>query len=117
MLVMHLDLCCPLCFFVMLRRPPRSTRTDTLFPYTTLFRSPLPDEPSRFDRHTNMLRGQLAGSSGSKHDISSVPALKPSATYSPGVLPLALTALPTSSGLVFNCGADGSQPMRSARAL
>src|SRR3546814_2608457 len=25
----------------MLRRPPRSTRTDTLFPYTTLFRSPL----------------------------------------------------------------------------
>src|SRR3546814_12254136 len=27
-------------FFVMIRRPPRSTRTDTLFPYTTLFRSP-----------------------------------------------------------------------------
>src|SRR3546814_5662106 len=26
----------------MIRRPPRSTRTDTLFPYTTLFRSPLP---------------------------------------------------------------------------
>src|SRR3546814_18562962 len=26
-------------FFVMLRRPPRSTRTYTLFPYTTLFRS------------------------------------------------------------------------------
>src|SRR3546814_11978968 len=30
-------LCC--CFFLMIRRPPRSTRTDTLFPYTTLFRS------------------------------------------------------------------------------
>src|SRR3546814_8495756 len=27
------------CFFLMRRRPPRSTRTDTLFPYTTLFRS------------------------------------------------------------------------------
>src|SRR3546814_12229511 len=26
-------------FFLMLQRPPRSTRTDTLFPYTTLFRS------------------------------------------------------------------------------
>src|SRR3546814_7402057 len=26
-------------FFLMRRRPPRSTRTDTLFPYTTLFRS------------------------------------------------------------------------------
>src|SRR3546814_12085963 len=29
-------------FFLMIRRPPRSTRTDTLFPYTTLFRS-MPD--------------------------------------------------------------------------
>src|SRR3546814_21168944 len=29
-------------FFLMRRRPPRSTRTDTLFPYTTLFRSPRP---------------------------------------------------------------------------
>src|SRR3546814_11051251 len=28
-------------FFLMIRRPPRSTRTDTLFPYTTLFRSQL----------------------------------------------------------------------------
>src|SRR3546814_12338681 len=27
------------CFFLMIRRPPRSTRTDTLFPYTTRFRS------------------------------------------------------------------------------
>src|SRR3546814_13048352 len=31
-------------FCLMIRRPPRSTRTDTLFPYTTLFRS------QRFDR-------------------------------------------------------------------
>src|SRR3546814_2653019 len=29
----------------MIRRPPRSTRTDTLFPYTTLFRSHLPPLP------------------------------------------------------------------------
>src|SRR3546814_20462057 len=27
----------------MIRRPPRSTRTDTLFPYTTLFRSQMPE--------------------------------------------------------------------------
>src|SRR3546814_4993210 len=35
------SLCCWMCafFFLMIRRPPRSTRTDTLFPYTTLFRS------------------------------------------------------------------------------
>src|SRR6056297_3995438 len=37
-------------FFLMIRRPPRSTRTDTLFPYTTLFRSARtgsPPEPAR----------------------------------------------------------------------
>src|SRR3546814_6579233 len=32
-------LVCSVFFFLMIRRPPRSTRTDTLFPYTTLFRS------------------------------------------------------------------------------
>src|SRR3546814_2916744 len=32
-------LSCIVFFFLMIRRPPRSTRTDTLFPYTTLFRS------------------------------------------------------------------------------
>src|SRR3546814_5289235 len=38
----------------MIRRPPRSTRTDTLFPYTTLFRSVLADQ-HRLDRS---IRGQ-----------------------------------------------------------
>src|SRR3546814_15987130 len=37
-------------FFVMIRRPPRSTRTDTLCPYTTLFRSR--------DRRGDVLAGQ-----------------------------------------------------------
>src|SRR3546814_10222639 len=32
-------------FFLMIRRPPRSTRTDTLFPYTTLFRSKCSSSP------------------------------------------------------------------------
>src|SRR3546814_6455520 len=32
-------------FYLMIRRPPRSTRTDTLFPYTTLFRSAVPNLP------------------------------------------------------------------------
>src|SRR3546814_6920320 len=41
-----------LIFFLMIRRPPRSTRTDTLFPYTTLFRSTGPDRsaPARSRR-------------------------------------------------------------------
>src|SRR3546814_16513077 len=33
----------------MIRRPPRSTRTDTLFPYTTLFRSALDEHSRKFD--------------------------------------------------------------------
>src|SRR3546814_7683086 len=33
------EVCVLFFFFLMIRRPPRSTRTDTLFPYTTLFRS------------------------------------------------------------------------------
>src|SRR3546814_4226415 len=32
----------------MIRRPPRSTRTDTLFPYTTLFRSPVSQPRTEF---------------------------------------------------------------------
>src|SRR3546814_10311027 len=38
-------------FFLMIRRPPRSTRTDTLFPYTTLFRSD-PGPPRRVHGRT-----------------------------------------------------------------
>src|SRR3546814_6706504 len=34
-------------FCLMIRRPPRSTRTDTLFPYTTLFRSDRPEHDRR----------------------------------------------------------------------
>src|SRR3546814_12034900 len=36
---MSTSICTVLFFFLIIRRPPRSTRTDTLFPYTTLFRS------------------------------------------------------------------------------
>src|SRR3546814_12713042 len=36
-------------FCLMIRRPPRSTRTDTRFPYTTLFRSLRRHDPDRFE--------------------------------------------------------------------
>src|SRR3546814_2524100 len=39
-------------FFLMIRRPPRSTRTDTLFPYTTLFRSQSYRRRGRRDQET-----------------------------------------------------------------
>src|SRR3546814_6496778 len=51
----------------MIRRPPRSTRTDTLFPYTTLFRS-LVDHAIKQDceeRH-----GELAGNCCRGHSLS-----------------------------------------------
>src|SRR3546814_20087680 len=47
-------------FFLMIRRPPRSTRTDTLFPYTTLFRSSLLEQQSRAASITAQLSGESA---------------------------------------------------------
>src|SRR3546814_7233360 len=43
-------------FFLMIRRPPRSTRTDTLFPYTTLFRSETAREGVEFEIGQLMIR-------------------------------------------------------------
>src|SRR3546814_2186763 len=45
-------------FFLMIRRPPRSTRTDTLFPYTTLFRSRL-DQSRRPDSSAHRIGNAL----------------------------------------------------------
>src|SRR3546814_7284335 len=60
----------------MIRRPPRSTRTDTLFPYTTLFRSvkirrsevlPPPGEDLRtIALVAKMSRGSISRTSGAK---------------------------------------------------
>src|SRR3546814_846772 len=44
-------------FFLMIRRPPRSTRTDTLFPYTTLFRSVV-DVLGIGEAHTDLRSGR-----------------------------------------------------------
>src|SRR3546814_673106 len=48
-------------FFLMIRRPPRSTRTDTLFPYTTLFRSYIGELPVAEDAWPS--RGHAPGAS------------------------------------------------------
>src|SRR3546814_11938778 len=49
--------CCS-CFFVIIRRPPRSTRADTRFPYTTLFRS---QPVSEADKDRVMADGDAIG--------------------------------------------------------
>src|SRR3546814_2884335 len=63
----------------MIRRPPRSTRTDTLFPYTTLFRSPLVDDCGRVDSKFNAYdakTGKLLWSFDAK-----APVIAPPITY------------------------------------
>src|SRR3546814_2131284 len=71
----------------MIRRPPRSTRTDTLFPYTTLFRSDaigsddnlyvftdvsaaIPETPLTLKAHYGYTDGSLGGLNGSYSDWS-----------------------------------------------
>src|SRR3546814_16920932 len=56
-------------FFVMRRRPPRATRTDTLFPYTTLFRSLLDElriqgRGHLVEQHDPRLERERAGDRG-----------------------------------------------------
>src|SRR3546814_22659 len=53
----------------MIRRPPRSTRTDTLFPYTTLFRSLYKDDASR--RVSEPSAGPLFASENEADDLAS----------------------------------------------
>src|SRR3546814_4278556 len=53
----------------MIRRPPRSTRTDTLFPYTTLFRSDNPPRPPETWRLDDCAYGETAR----HHDGSAAP--------------------------------------------
>src|SRR3546814_3509814 len=54
-------------FLLMIRRPPRSTRTDTLLPYTTLFRSDRPGAPDHLDRRPDLValrQEHVAGGAG-----------------------------------------------------
>src|SRR3546814_19376047 len=62
-------LCYLVFLFLMIRRPPRSTRTDTLFPYTTLFRS-LRTSRWRGSHHHELCRRRAAlVLSRTTHDI------------------------------------------------
>src|SRR3546814_1886668 len=51
-------------FFLMIRLPPRSTRTDTLFPYTTLFRSRVWGDGTTSSCDGQFFRGAKRGASG-----------------------------------------------------
>src|SRR3546814_2345909 len=53
----------------MIRRPPRSTRTDTLFPYTTLFRADLPRLAGQADQEVELEGGQVDRLVGPEHGV------------------------------------------------
>src|SRR3546814_12986596 len=74
LLILFISSLCMVFFFLMIRRPPRSTRTDTLFPYTTLFRSSLnPDRAhARIQlfsrtRHPSRTRAPPGGGRSEEH--------------------------------------------------
>src|SRR3546814_2882775 len=55
----------------MIRRPPRSTRTDTLFPYTTLFRSAMElAHPGQATPDWGSLHWRLASAAAAAHGVS-----------------------------------------------
>src|SRR3546814_13759146 len=64
-----------LCVFVlMIRRPPRSTRTDTLFPYTTLFRSADAEQYVIRAVAVEQIRHQVAGNRRGDGEAAGQPA-------------------------------------------
>src|SRR3546814_14761390 len=58
----------------MLRRPPRSTRTDTLFPYTTLFRSHIERATGRTANATDLYMGHFLGPKGAADFLGAMAA-------------------------------------------
>src|SRR3546814_9267517 len=76
-----LSLCVSVCarvvvVFVMIRRPPRSTRTDTLFPYTPLLRSPRRSH-GRANHENRNLPSMLASFSSQNGESHSQPSGNP----------------------------------------
>src|SRR3546814_1818313 len=85
----------------MIRRPPRSTRTDTLFPYTTLFRS------ARNDRLSSTRRGRRIVRSIHLAILAAAATAAPLAAQSPGTAPptMALDVTPTAIDPATQTGA------------
>src|SRR3546814_11600555 len=74
-------------FFLMIRRPPRSTRTDTLFPYTTLFRS----APVRRGRQPPQENSMALLSRPLRHTLAAALALAAAPAFAQGDSPYSNT--------------------------
>src|SRR3546814_20242772 len=62
-------------FLLMIRRPPRATRTDTLFPYTTLFRSEIIKDRKPGSQENEMTKQMLAAMATGLALIAATPAI------------------------------------------
>src|SRR3546814_14116848 len=87
----------------MIRRPPRSTRTDTLFPYTTLFRSQQGGRAAGGGRQGLCHRNRQAGAGGdlafdSRRPMAEKGGLTPAASTSASSPRLAAAPIPPSAG-------------------
>src|SRR3546814_20298274 len=103
----------PFVFFLMIRRPPRSTRTDTLFPYTTLFRSQVATSGAEIilgNTYHLMLRpgAERVAQLGGLHRFMNWPG--PILTDSGGFQVMSLEALRkiTEDGVTFRSHLDGT---------
>src|SRR3546814_12086080 len=65
---------CVFFFFLMIRRPPKSTRTDTLFPYTTLFRSFRSPQIDIADFHGSLAARIAPGGRAARAAVRGAPA-------------------------------------------
>src|SRR3546814_1756272 len=84
-------------FFLSIRRPPRSTRTDTLFPYTTLFRSieAVAADDAQLLKHLEISYGDCGACGQSKggrircdDEIAAQATLQPEFRDAEGVVPI-----------------------------
>src|SRR3546814_4759693 len=98
----------------MIRRPPRSTRTDTLFPYTTLFRT-MASPISRY-RSIGCERRHLSPNG----ETMTIRSLTPALSVSPQIDPADVVALAASGFRSIVCnrpdGEEAGQPTAAAIA-
>src|SRR3546814_1364623 len=98
-------------FLLMIRRPPRSTRTDTLFPYTTLFRSQ--DQITKILLDQQILRSPSVNVQVTKYRpfyIMGEVAKPGEYPYRPGMT--VLTAVSTAGGYTFRADQDSTTVTR-----
>src|SRR3546814_18738629 len=102
----------------MIRLPPRSTRTDTLFPYTTLFRSlPCQWQPQRYHKAAIVRRPPFAARGGAvarQQPFADVAEAEPGARSGAGRLGVDIVFAPQHAQPVFGAGGEADSDLSLA---